>query len=58
MFILNKQLDSVWLAQEMLKKHVYFNDLVWMALLFHPHIEEISLFSVGGPRNIEKIHIF
>ena len=42
MSILNKQVDSVWLAQEMLRKQVYFDDLVWVALLFHAHIEEIS----------------
>ena len=27
---------------------------MWVALLFCVHIEEISWFSVGGPRNIEK----
>ena len=58
MSILNKQVDSVWLTKQMLKKHMYFDDLVWVALLFHAHIEEISWFSVGGSRNIEKIHIF
>ena len=41
-----------------LEKHLYFDDMVWVALLFHVHIEEGSRFSMGGPRNIEKIHIF
>ena len=52
------QVDLVWVAQEMLEKHMYLDDLVWVAPLFAIHIEEISLFSMGGPRNIEKIHIF
>ena len=48
----------MWVAQEILRKYTYFDDFMWLALLLYVHIEEISLFSVGGPRNIEKIHIF
>ena len=58
MFMLKKEVDLVWVAQETLRKHMYFDDLVWVALLFHAHIEEISSFCVGGPRNIEKIYKF
>ena len=58
MFIVKKQVDLEWVAQETLRKYMYFDDLVWVALLLHAHIEEISLFSVGGPKNIEKIHVF
>ena len=58
MFMLKKEVDLVWVAQETLRKLMYFNDLVWMALLFHAHIEEGSRFSLGGPRNIEKTHVF
>ena len=57
MFMFKKEVYLVWVAQETFVKHVYFDDLVWVALLFHAHIEEINLFSVGGPRNIEKINI-
>ena len=42
MFMLKKEVDLVWVAHETLRKHMYFDDLVWVALLFHAHIEEIS----------------
>ena len=42
MFMLKKEVDLVWVAQETLRKHMYFDDLVWVALLFYVHIEEIS----------------
>ena len=58
MFIVKKQVDLEWVAQETSRKYINFDDLVWVALLFHAHIEEISRHSVGGPRNIEKIGIF
>ena len=58
MLILKKEVDLVWGAQETMKKSIYFDDLVWVALLFHVHVEEGSRFSVGGPRNIEKTHVF
>ena len=58
MFMLKKEVDLVWVARGTLRKHMYFDDLVWVALLFHVHIEEISLFSMDGPRNIDKINIF
>ena len=38
--------------------YINFDDLVWVALLFHVHSEETSRFRVGGSRNIEKIHVF
>ena len=37
-----------------LEKHLYFDDMVWVALLFHVHIEEGSRFSMGGPRLLRK----
>ena len=46
------------MAQETLRKYIYFDDLVWVGLLFHVHIEVGSRFSVGGSRTIEKMHIF
>ena len=58
MFILKKEVDLVCVAQEPLRKYIYFEDLVWVAPLFHVHVEEGSRFSVGGPRNIEKTHVF
>ena len=54
MLILKKEVDLVWVAQETLRKSIYFDDLVWVALLFHAHIQEISRFSVGGSINIRK----
>ena len=58
MFILKKEVDLVWVAQEPLIKCIYFDDLLRVAPLFHIHVEERSRFSVGGPRNIEKTHVF
>ena len=58
MFIVKKQVDLEWVAQETSRKYINFDDLVWVALLFHAHIEETSRFRVGGSRNIEKIHAF
>ena len=31
---------------------------MWVALLLYVHIEEISLFSVSGPKNIEKTYVY
>ena len=41
-----------------LEKHLYFDDMVWVALLFHVHIEEGSRFSMGGPRLLRKYIYF
>ena len=54
MFIVKKQVDLEWVAQETSRKYTYFDDLVWVALLLHAHIEEGSRFSVGGPRLLRK----
>ena len=54
MLILKKEVDLVWVAQETLRKSICFDDLVWVALLFHANIEEISRFSVAGSINIRK----
>ena len=42
MLLLKKEVDLGWGAQETMKKSIYFDDLVWVALLFHAQIEEIS----------------
>ena len=42
MLILKKEVDLLWVAQETLRKYMYFDDLVRVALLFHAHIEEIG----------------
>ena len=54
MLILKKEVDLVWVAQETLRKSIYFDDLVWVALLFHAHIKEIGRFSVACSINIRK----
>ena len=54
MLILKKEVDLVWVAQETLRKSIYFDDLVWVALLFHALFQEISRFSVAGSINIRK----